>query len=162
MYNNLFELSMKTGAYQDAVKYQRLYFESRDTLFAVQKGRQLELIMAEAENEKTDQKIRMLSQNNELNQLRLTRTRYLFAAGGALILIISLLMLLIFQRKKMKAEQKSIAMEQRLLRAQMNPHFLFNSLASIQNYIINEKTDQASLYLSRFSQLVRRICFYRK
>ena len=155
MYENLFELSMKTGAYQDAVKYQRLYFESRDTLFAVQKGRQLELIMAEAENEKTDQKIRMLSQNNELNQLRLTRTRYLFAAAGAVILIISLLLLLVFQRKRMKAEQKSIVMEQRLLRAQMNPHFLFNSLASIQNYILNEKTDQASLYLSRFSQLVR-------
>jgi LytS/YehU family sensor histidine kinase len=39
----------------------------------------------------------------------------------------------------------------------MNPHFLFNSLASIQNYIINENTDQASIYLSRFSQLVRNI-----
>jgi LytS/YehU family sensor histidine kinase len=48
-------------------------------------------------------------------------------------------------------------MEQRLLRAQMNPHFIFNSLASIQNFVINEDADQASIYLSRFSQLVRNI-----
>jgi LytS/YehU family sensor histidine kinase len=39
----------------------------------------------------------------------------------------------------------------------MNPHFIFNSLASIQNFVINENSDQASVYLSRFSQLVRNI-----
>jgi hypothetical protein len=157
MYANYFELAMKTGKYQDAVMYQRLYQEAGDSLNAVQQGRQLELLMAEAESEKTDQKIRILSQDNELNQLRLSRSRFIFAGAGAGVLIISLSLLLYFQRKKLKAEQKSIAMEQRLLRAQMNPHFLFNSLASIQNYIINEKTDQASLYLSRFSQLVRNV-----
>jgi sensor histidine kinase YesM len=74
-----------------------------------------------------------------------------------MVIILSLFLLLFFLRKRLMAEQKSILMEQRLLRAQMNPHFLFNSLASIQNYIINEDSDKASIYLSRFSQLVRNI-----
>ena len=39
----------------------------------------------------------------------------------------------------------------------MNPHFIFNSLASIQNFIVNQKANEASIYLSRFSQLVRNI-----
>jgi sensor histidine kinase YesM len=39
----------------------------------------------------------------------------------------------------------------------MNPHFLFNSLSSIQNFVINEKPDIASDYISRFSMLVRQI-----
>ena len=39
----------------------------------------------------------------------------------------------------------------------MNPHFLFNSLTSIQNFIIKEKPGLASDYLSRFSKLVRQI-----
>jgi LytS/YehU family sensor histidine kinase len=39
----------------------------------------------------------------------------------------------------------------------MNPHFIFNSLASIQNFIINQKANEASIYLSKFSQLVRNI-----
>jgi LytS/YehU family sensor histidine kinase len=39
----------------------------------------------------------------------------------------------------------------------MNPHFLFNSLSSIQNFIIRKKPVEASDYLSRFSKLVRQI-----
>ena len=39
----------------------------------------------------------------------------------------------------------------------MNPHFIFNSLASIQNSIINEEPLKASKYLARFSKLVRNI-----
>jgi sensor histidine kinase YesM len=39
----------------------------------------------------------------------------------------------------------------------MNPHFLYNSLASIQKYIVTEDSQTASVYLSRFSNLVRNI-----
>jgi sensor histidine kinase YesM len=39
----------------------------------------------------------------------------------------------------------------------MNPHFIFNSLASIQNFVVNQKASEASIYLARFSQLVRNI-----
>ena len=157
LYSSRFDLAKKTGQLVDAIKYQQLYFESTDNLRAVQQGRQLELLIAEAEAEKTDQKIRTLAQENELNHLNIIQNRFIFTGIGAVVVIISLFLLLYFQRKRLKAEQKSILMEQRLLRTQMNPHFLFNSLASIQNYIINEKTDQASIYLSRFSQLVRNI-----
>jgi signal transduction histidine kinase len=157
LYATCFDLAKKTAKYDDAIKYQQLYFESLDTLRSVQQGRQLELIMAEAEAERTDQKIRALAQENELKQLKIEQSRFISAGIGAVVVIISLFLLLFFQRKRLIAEQKSISMEQRLLRAQMNPHFLFNSLASIQNYIINEDTDRASTYLSRFSQLVRNI-----
>jgi hypothetical protein len=157
LYATRFELAKKTGQLGDAIKYQQLYFESKDTLRAVQQGRQLELLMAEAEAERTDQKIQALAQENELNRLKINQNRLVFAGIAAMVVIISLFLLIYFQRKRLKAEQKSILNEQRLLRAQMNPHFLFNSLASIQNYIINEDTDKASIYLSRFSQLVRNI-----
>jgi len=152
-----FDLAKKTGQFEEAVKFQQLSFESGEILRAAQQGRQLELLMAEAETERTDQKISALAQENELNSLKLTRNRFIFAGIASVVVIISLFLLLYFQRKRLKAEQKSILNEQRLLRAQMNPHFLFNSLASIQNYIINEDTDRASIYLSRFSQLVRNI-----
>jgi len=39
----------------------------------------------------------------------------------------------------------------------MNPHFIFNSLSSIQNFIVTEKPDKASIYLSKFSKLFRNI-----
>lgn len=43
------------------------------------------------------------------------------------------------------------------LRSQMNPHFIFNSLNSIQHFIISQDTNSALTYLSKFSKLVRRI-----
>jgi tetratricopeptide (TPR) repeat protein len=157
LYGLLYDLAMARGEFLAAIKYLRLQYQFSDSMYSEQQSRQFELIMTEAEQERTDQKMRTLEQENELNQLRLNRSRFISAGIGAFVVIISLSILLFFQRKRLKAEQKSISMEQRLLRAQMNPHFLFNSLASIQNYIINEDTDQASIYLSRFSQLVRNI-----
>ena len=43
------------------------------------------------------------------------------------------------------------------LQSQMNPHFIFNSLNSIQNYILQQKPIEAARYLSKFSKLMRRI-----
>jgi len=43
------------------------------------------------------------------------------------------------------------------LRAQMNPHFIFNALNSIQDFIIQEDKRSANRYLSRFSKLMRNV-----
>jgi LytS/YehU family sensor histidine kinase len=48
-------------------------------------------------------------------------------------------------------------LEQKALQLQMNPHFLFNSLNSIQSFVVNNDIDNAIHYLSKFSQLMRRI-----
>ena len=45
--------------------------------------------------------------------------------------------------------------EMKALRAQMNPHFIFNSLHSINEYIMENDKDRASEYLSKFARLMR-------
>lgn len=47
--------------------------------------------------------------------------------------------------------------EMQTLRSQMNPHFLFNSLNSINSFIIQQKSQEASSYLTTFSKLMRNI-----
>lgn len=61
--------------------------------------------------------------------------------------------------EKLKTEfNKKIAeVEMRALRAQMNPHFIFNCLNSINRYIVKSDTKTASLYLTKFSKLIRLI-----
>ncbi len=46
-------------------------------------------------------------------------------------------------------------LEQKALRSQMNPHFIFNCLTSIQQLIIADRNEEANLYLVRFSKLIR-------
>jgi sensor histidine kinase YesM len=62
-------------------------------------------------------------------------------------------------QEKLKTEfaQQLADMEMKVLKAQMNPHFIFNSLNSINWYIIKSETEKASLYLTKFSKLIRLI-----
>ena len=54
-------------------------------------------------------------------------------------------------------QQQKTELEMQALRAQMNPHFIFNSLNSINMFILENNKLQASEYLSKFSRLVRLI-----
>ncbi|HEY6901622.1 MAG TPA: histidine kinase, partial [Puia sp.] len=54
-------------------------------------------------------------------------------------------------------EKKLAVMEMNTLRAQMNPHFIFNSLNSINTFILKNDSENATEYLIKFSQLVRLI-----
>ena len=53
------------------------------------------------------------------------------------------------------SERKAAEAKLQSLRLQMNPHFLFNALNSIQELILTGKTDGAAMYLSKFSKLLR-------
>ena len=60
-------------------------------------------------------------------------------------------------RLKAEFRQQLAETEMKALRAQMNPHFIFNSLNSIQKYILKNEQEAASQYLTKFSRLIRLI-----
>ena len=53
--------------------------------------------------------------------------------------------------------QQKTELEMQALRAQMNPHFIFNCLSSINRFILINKIDEASDYLTKFSRLIRMV-----
>jgi putative methionine-R-sulfoxide reductase with GAF domain/streptogramin lyase len=57
----------------------------------------------------------------------------------------------------MSTQQKMTEVEMQALRAQMNPHFIFNCLNSINRYIVKSDQTTASLYLTKFAKLIRLI-----
>jgi two-component sensor histidine kinase len=60
------------------------------------------------------------------------------------------------EEQKVALHQKMAQLEQTSLRSQMNPHFIFNALTSIQQLIISGNTTEANDYLVRFSRLIRK------
>ncbi len=85
---------------------------------------------------------------------------------GALLLLVSVIYLLyrhrigqIRKKERLRSEfEKKLAnVEMTALLAQMNPHFLFNSLNSIDSYIIRNESKKASEYLNNFARLIRLI-----
>ena len=61
------------------------------------------------------------------------------------------------EKKQVAMQQHATELEMQALRAQMNPHFIFNCLSSINLLILENNTDAASDYLTRFSRLIRMI-----
>lgn len=58
---------------------------------------------------------------------------------------------------RMLQNKRMAQMQMQALQAQMNPHFIFNSLNSIQDYILSREPAEASRYLAKFAKLVRMI-----
>lgn len=80
-----------------------------------------------------------------------------------ILVIIAVVILQSNKMAKNKAAQEALFSRQLLeielkaLRAQMNPHFIFNSLNSIQTFILKENKVAATDYLQKFSKLIRMI-----
>jgi len=60
-------------------------------------------------------------------------------------------------RERNEIQQNLKASQLTAMRAQMNPHFIFNALNSIQDFIIQEDKRSANRYLSKFSKLMRNV-----
>jgi tetratricopeptide (TPR) repeat protein len=82
------------------------------------------------------------------------------------ILLVFGIVFLIYNRRQLKKTltlQKELAeYEQKALHLQMNPHFVFNCLGSISSFIVQNGTDSAIKYLSKFSKLMRLTLEYSK
>jgi tetratricopeptide (TPR) repeat protein len=59
------------------------------------------------------------------------------------------------ERKQTAFQQQATDLEMQALRAQMNPHFIFNCLSSINSFILKNESEAASDYLTKFARLIR-------
>jgi tetratricopeptide (TPR) repeat protein len=157
MFASLVKLYELKGDFRNALFYQKTLEEEKNIQTRDELTRQVIVLQANFEDELKRKEIAGLVRDNELSHLKFDRTRILFTGIGGLLVISLLIIVLWIQRKRFRSERKALTLEQKLLRAQMNPHFIFNSLYSIQNFIVTEKPDKASIYLSKFARLVRNI-----
>jgi tetratricopeptide (TPR) repeat protein len=136
------------------------YIIYRDSIFSQENTQQLvQLQMQYSFDEKESlakakQQIKDARANEEIQKQRLLKTA--IGAGAALVLLI---FLLLTNRRKAKYELQVNKLENKTLRSQLNPHFIFNALASIQKYM-NEHPELAENYLAKFGKLMREVLEY--
>lgn len=163
--------------YQQALAELEIVNTLKDSLFSVQKTAQINSISTQYEVEKKEQQIAsqqreiaLLERNQQIEQ----RLRFALIGLAGLLIGIAWLVYRRYITKRKTAEtllvkNREIAdqhnkieglnqeLEKRMLRAQMDPHFIFNALNSIQHLISSNDKTAALKYLSRFSRLVRQI-----
>lgn len=116
------------------------------------------------ETAKKDQSIADLNARNQLNeQIIRHHKRTLLLIVLIFLGIVSFLLILFRQQKLneknrvLQSENVKLHMEQKLLQAQLNPHFIFNAIANLQSLIAEGDKKGSLLYLSHFSKLLRNI-----
>ena len=104
--------------------------------------------------EDTEQRISQLEKEKELKD-ELIRKKNIFNYGliAALILLTGLIIFIFRTLKKVQVKNKKIALQS--LRREMNPHFIFNSLNSVNHFIATNNELEANQYLTKFSKLMR-------
>lgn len=104
----------------------------------------------------TEDRIRLLETDKAFKDGLIRKKNILNYWLIALVLVLlGFTVLILFILRKLKIKNRKIALQS--LRREMNPHFIFNSLNSINQYISNNNELEANRYLTRFSTLMRRV-----
>ena len=105
---------------------------------------------------KKEQQIELLSAENKIKNQRIRLSIAIISA--LIILVAAAIFIMIMRKRNDKMAQDDL--KQKLFRSQMNPHFLFNALGSIQNYMYKNETKKAAQFLGNFASLSRSILKY--
>ncbi len=83
-----------------------------------------------------------------------------FITLNVLVVLMVVSTILGLKISSLEKEKRNLQLEQRLLRTQMNPHFIFNSLATLQGLVYKKETKTIISYLSKFASLMRSILYH--
>lgn len=146
-----------TGNYAKALEHSELKSAYSDSLSSLTQKVEERKTQIRLETEKMEQQLDRLAAENALKQSRLRNNSLIFLSVILALLFALMLVYFFFRQRRIREMHEKIILEQRLLRSQMNPHFIFNSLSSVQNAILYNETNKAVKYLTRFGKLMRQI-----
>ncbi len=144
---------LSQGDYQKAYEYKELFHSISDSLNSVEKQNNIAELETKFQTQVKEQQIALLTNENQIKNQRM----WLFIAMTIVLILAVAIGVLDFIRRKKRNEQHQETLRQQLLRSQMNPHFLFNALGSIQNYMYKNDARTAAQYLNNFARLTRSI-----
>lgn len=156
-YLMLIQINEQQENYKDVYLINKSFEGVKDSIAIFQKRKEILELQYKYQTSQKDNQIMMLSQENQLQSFRIRQNRFVLFAVIVFVSLVVLILLLVFRQSRIRSREQVSESKQKLLRSQMNPHFIFNSLTSVQNFIISHDEIKASIYLSRFSDLVRSI-----
>ena len=158
-------LSDYYNAYSNALKFYSL----KDSIYNLEKDKTIFELNTQYQTEKKEQTISLLKKENQVKALQNKQQNYLIIGIIGLLMIGVFMVFLFFTRFKVQEQNKLLAakvtavefekdktrMELTALKSQMNPHFIFNALNSIQEFIILNDKKKANHFMGKYADLVR-------
>jgi len=167
IYLSLSEIYDKLGDNKTALGYYKLYNETKNLISDNERSKEINDLHIKYQIELKEKEIQLLNREKEIQLLEINKfktEKFIYIGLILFAFVLILIIFLLFNRFKLKKEKQQIDLEKqkqeiekRLLQSQMNPHFIFNSLNSINSFITGKDTYTAQSYLSMFAELMRYI-----
>lgn len=158
-----YELAGNSAA---ALAYYKSYQAAHDSIYNEEKATEIARNEMQYAFAKKADSLQIRSEADlKIREYKIRRQRQLIylAIASSIVAILLIVVWLRARAARARAEQQAtfsrqlLEIELKALRAQMNPHFIFNCLNSIQAYILKENKLDATDYLQKFSRLIRLI-----
>jgi len=150
LYKELAATYASMNQFDKAYLYQNLYINVKDTLLNAENNKMISNLHVLYETERDEKEI-------ALQKILVKKRNIQLLALLIVCLLVTVIGMLILWQYKLRYTKRTIEIQQKLLRLQMNPHFLFNSLFSIQSFMFENNSTEAAVYLSKFAELMRQI-----
>jgi len=141
----------------EALALQKQAIVLNDSIFNTAKQRQIKNLEIKYATEQKEQENRLLKQEKNVEQLKVQRSQQVIFGITMLLLLVLIISYLLIKNNHEKATRKNSQLKNQLLRNQMSPHFIFNSLIAIQSFMYRNDLRESSRYLSSFAKLMRAI-----
>lgn len=165
--DGLYKWHKKFGEPEVALEYLEKSIQLKDSLLNINVISSVEELHSKYQSDQLKKQITVLSETNKQHNEKIQSTRlWIFLLIAVLLVIAGIAVsLILFQRfalrtQQLEFERNQADLRQRVLTAQMNPHFLFNSLNSIQRMYLEGNTDEANNYMANFGTLLRKVLTY--
>lgn len=136
------------GRFKQAYEAKEKAVLLKDSLHSLQKEATIAELMQRFDSERT-------RLDNERLQEELSQQKWWFVLLGVLSVFMLLTVALWLQKKRSTERLNALDLEMKLMRTQLNPHFIHNSLTMMQSAIVQQKTEEAVNLIARFAQLMR-------
>ena len=161
-YKSLIDIYKSLGNSEETAKYYELYSDLNDSIYNIETNSKINELIKKFESENKQKEIELLKKDSLLKQEDIEKQKIIIYTVLLFILFILLATFFIFYYLRNKNAKTRIRLEnelnnymQKALSQQMNPHFIFNTLNSIQYYILQNDNLSSNKYLTKFARLMR-------
>ncbi|MGQ1785228.1 tetratricopeptide repeat-containing sensor histidine kinase [Saccharicrinis sp. GN24d3] len=147
----------KVNNLKASLAYLKISQAYKDSIFNEENLRHIEVMTAKNEADRAKSQIQQLHSETNLQKELISQQKKAIIYFAFFIIALIAATVLIYRQTRLKEGYKSILMQQRLLRSQMNPHFIFNALSAIQVFILENDMENSSRFLSDFARLMRQV-----